>query len=442
MAYQVNKFNGVLQTTVADGTIDSSTDLRFVGKNYAGYGEVQNENFLHLMENFSNTTAPPKAVNGQIWFDSGNRRLKFYDKPADSNSGKWKVAGGAEVSVSQPAGLQTGEFWWDSAAKQLYAWSGTQYVLVGPAASPELGSSAVATDTIKDNKTPVADTHAIIKIIAGGEVVAIVNALEDFAPAASTGLQANFPIIHRGITLMNTPGSGQTSSEYRFWGTASNADKLGGYASTDFVRVGVESPFSTTIRFPDVGFYVGTDNDLRVWVENSEDLIIENTINSNMTFRITNGATKNNIAAITLTGIHPGSSSVYSLGLNDNRWSSVYADSLFGNLKDVDGNVAYNGTTKVFTGSFAGNLVASDSTTLINASTKIIGGTGIEHRGNFIGAFQGDLDGTAARSSTLLDYEPSISVPTATDKTSVVVRNSTGQILDQHLAVMHLVQIK
>jgi len=178
MAYQVNKFNGVLQTSVADGTIDSSTDLRFVGKNYAGYGEVQNENFLHLMENFANTSAPPKVVPGQIWYDSGNKKLKFYDGT------KFKVANGAEVSVTQPAGLATGEFWWDSNAKQLYTWSGTQYVLVGPAASPELGSSAIATDTVKDNQTPVADTHAIIKIIAGGEIVAIVNSLEDFIPAS------------------------------------------------------------------------------------------------------------------------------------------------------------------------------------------------------------------------------------------------------------------
>ena len=50
MAYQVDKFNGTFLTSVEDGTIDTTTDIRFVGKNYAGYGEVQNENFLHLLE--------------------------------------------------------------------------------------------------------------------------------------------------------------------------------------------------------------------------------------------------------------------------------------------------------------------------------------------------------------------------------------------------------
>ena len=42
MAYQVIKFNGTFLVSVADGTIDSTTNIRFVGKNYAGYGQVQN----------------------------------------------------------------------------------------------------------------------------------------------------------------------------------------------------------------------------------------------------------------------------------------------------------------------------------------------------------------------------------------------------------------
>lgn len=422
MAYQVNKFNGVLQTTVADGTIDSSTDLRFVGKNYAGYGEVQNENFLHLMENFANTTPPPKAVNGQIWYDSGNKRLKFYDKDLS----KWKLAGGAEVSVSQPSGLQTGEFWWDSAAKQLYAWSGTQYVLVGPAASPELGSSSITADTIKDNKSPVADSHAILKIIAGGEVVGIFNAVEDFVPASSTGLQANFPVIHRGLTLINTPSSGETTSEYRFWGTASNADKLGGYDIDQFVRVGVENPFTSAIKFTDAGFYVGDDSDLRVWVENGEDVIIENKVNTDITLRITNGAVKNNIAIVRSTGIIPGTDSSYNLGSTSAKWGTIYAATLVSNINAADATPAYNGATKIFTGTFKGNVTASDATVLVDATTKIIGAAGIEHQGTFIGSFQGDLNGTASNAQTLLDYSPSITITSGT--TEVPLRDTDGKI--------------
>ena len=102
MAYQVDKFSGAFVTSVADGTIDTTTDLRFIGKNYAGYGEVQNENFLHLLENFANTTAPPKSITGQIWFDTSTNKLKYYD------GSRFKVASGAEASVSAPSGLGHG----------------------------------------------------------------------------------------------------------------------------------------------------------------------------------------------------------------------------------------------------------------------------------------------------------------------------------------------
>ena len=436
MAYQVNNFKGTLQTTVDEGTIDSTTDLRFVGKNYAGYGEVQNENFLHLMENFANTTAPPKVITGQIWYDRGNKKLKFYD----AETGKWKVAGGAEVSATQPAGLAIGEFWWDSSAKQLYAWSGTQYILVGPEASPELGSSAISADTIKDNVTPVANTHAVIKIIAGGEIVAIVNSDAEFTPASDTGLLAKFPKIKQGITLtgVNSAGANATN-DYRFWGTASNALKLNGESAANYILQTAEVPFTQAIKFIDAGFYVGDDSDIRIFVDNSEDAVIENKNNRPITVRISSGATEKNIAifeSITSgptpdqnTGIIPGTSGAYNLGKPTAKWNIVNAVSFVGNLLDNNSAITYNSATRAFTGSFIGNVVSSlNSAVLINASTNIIGADNIEIRGNLFGSLTGDVDGTASNSQRLGAYEPSIAVPTEPNKSSVVVRNSDGEI--------------
>ena len=436
MAYQVNNFKGTLQTTVDEGTIDSTTDLRFVGKNYAGYGEVQNENFLHLMENFANTTAPPKVITGQIWYDRGNKKLKFYD----AETGKWKVAGGAEVSATQPAGLAIGEFWWDSGAKQLYAWSGTQYILVGPEASPELGSSAISADTIKDNVTPVANTHAVIKIIAGGEIVAIVNSDIEFVPAADTGLLAKFPKIKQGITLTgaNSDGANATNA-YRFWGTASNALKLNGESAANYILQTAEVPFTQAIKFIDAGFYVGDDSDIRIFVDNSENAVIENKNNRPITIRISSGATEKNIAifeSITSgpaldqnTGIIPGSSGVYNLGKPTAKWNTVNAVSFLGNLLDNSLAVTYNSATRAFTGSFIGNVVSSlNSAVLINASTNIIGADNIEIRGNLFGSVTGNVDGTASNSQRLGAFDPSITVPVAANKSSVVVRNSDGEI--------------
>ena len=62
MPYIINKTNGQQLTIVQDATADRTTDLIFVGRNYSGYGEIQNENFLKLLENFSNTTPPNNPI--------------------------------------------------------------------------------------------------------------------------------------------------------------------------------------------------------------------------------------------------------------------------------------------------------------------------------------------------------------------------------------------
>ena len=75
MPYTVNKTNSSASPnayTVQDGVVNTQTDLSFIGKGYAGYGESIAENFLHLLENFSNTAAPTKPIIGQLYYDSTN----------------------------------------------------------------------------------------------------------------------------------------------------------------------------------------------------------------------------------------------------------------------------------------------------------------------------------------------------------------------------------
>ena len=58
MAYQINKTDGTIVSTVADGQIDNiSTDITLIGKNYSGFGEVLNENFIKILENFANAVS-------------------------------------------------------------------------------------------------------------------------------------------------------------------------------------------------------------------------------------------------------------------------------------------------------------------------------------------------------------------------------------------------
>jgi hypothetical protein len=412
MAYQVDRFNGTRLVAVEDGTIDTTTDLRFVGKNYAGYGEVQNENFLHLLENFANTTAPPRVISGQIWYDSANKKLKFYD------GARFKLTGGAEVSTTAPAGLVAGEFWWDSSAKQLYTWSGTEFVLVGPEASPDLGSSGVTAQVVKDTTNT---NHTIIRLNSGGKTVAIVSQTE-FTLSSLNPIQ-DFTVIKKGFTLAKTNTNGESSDGYTYWGTASNSARLGGVLASQFVQKG-SIVFDNEIRFLDPGFQVGDQNDLRVRIEGSQSdqAVIENRLGNDITFRITvtDGLDERDVLKIRNSSAVPGNDNSYTLGAAGLRWSEVYAVSFKGNL---EGNVTGNTT-----GVHAGNVTAFDTQVLVNASTKELGFAGATLRGTLFGNVSGNLTGNADNSVKVGGFEPTITLPSITDKTSVPVRDNTGTV--------------
>jgi hypothetical protein len=85
MAYTIIKSNGQVLTTIADGTINTtSTSLGLPGRNYAGYGQALDTNFVHIVENFADTTPPPNPIRGQLWFDTNTNVLKVC--PADGTT--------------------------------------------------------------------------------------------------------------------------------------------------------------------------------------------------------------------------------------------------------------------------------------------------------------------------------------------------------------------
>ena len=100
MAYTVTKTAGTVITTVADGTVDTtSTSLTLIGKNYAGYGIFLNENYVQLLENFSNTTPPTAPLTGQLWYDNVNDILKIYN----SDTNIWKPISSSITSATAPS---------------------------------------------------------------------------------------------------------------------------------------------------------------------------------------------------------------------------------------------------------------------------------------------------------------------------------------------------
>lgn len=404
MAYQVDKFNGTFLVSVDDGTIDTTTDLRFVGKNYAGYGEVQNENFLHLMENFANTSAPPKAVIGQIWYDSGNKKLRFYD------GSRFRTASGAEVGPTAPSGLQQGDFWFDTSAGQLYTWNGTEFVLIGPETPPDLGASAVVSQVVKDT---IGNNHTIVKFQAGGDVISIVSK-DAFTLNSTINPITGFTTIKKGVNLVNTNGTtGVTSTDHYFWGTASNAARLGGYPASEYIRLG-EVAFESEISFKDSGLTIGDQNDLRIRVENGDEPVIENRLGNTITLRIrVSDSDLRNVGIISSTGMIPGTTNFFNLGSTSSRWANIYSTIFTGN---VVGNLTGNTL-----GVHQGNLLASNEVLSFNAATQTF-------IGSFTGTLTGNVIGNITGTSTNALSLNSLVGEQGAVATSVALRDGSGNL--------------
>ena len=322
MAYAIDRYNNTLLTSVEDGTVDQTTDLKFIGKNYAGYGEIQNENFLFLLENFSGANQPSRPISGQVWFDSGTSKLKFYD------GAQWRTTGGAEVGATQPSGLATADFWWDTGNDQLYVYNGTSFILIGPQNAGE-GVTQMQSLEVLDTTSA---TRGIIASVIEDETLFVVSPTQFDLNASQTALIAQgFDRIYKGITLRNTKlaTAGVTSTTDRFHGTATNADKLGGIAAGNFIQTGAgNTVFTSAVETPDTGILIGDSNDLQVKIAaNGYDGIIQNvTNNGTIQLKVTTaGGALTHVGTVVPTGIVPAVDNTFALGTAALSFSNVHA---------------------------------------------------------------------------------------------------------------------
>ena len=211
MAYTINLTNGALFATISDGTINTASSMVLVGKNYAGYGEFLDENFIHLLENGSNTTAPGAPLTGQLWWDSTNGLMKVY------NGTTFKTISASTASATAPTSNVAGDLWYDTVNGQLKVWSGTAFILVGPASSSGQGTSGAIVATVVDSAT--LQDRVILELYAANSIVGIVSSAATFTPQAPI---AGFTNINPGVQLSTTVASGAAT----FYGTALDSQTL------------------------------------------------------------------------------------------------------------------------------------------------------------------------------------------------------------------------
>jgi hypothetical protein len=189
MAYIINKSDGTILLSVQDGELDTSTSLGLLGKNYTGYGEVQNENFVFLLENFANSNPPVRPVKGQTWFNSTINVLNAYTGTT------WVPVGAATPSVTPPPDV-LGAFWLKTTTEQLYVFTETGWELVGPQGVEGFAKTRAESTILKDVDNV---NHAVILFHVNGVVEAICSSAA-FTIALSNTVPGFLNLL-RGITV-------------------------------------------------------------------------------------------------------------------------------------------------------------------------------------------------------------------------------------------------
>jgi hypothetical protein len=334
MAYTINLTDGTIFATIADGTINTSSSMVLVGKNYAGYGEFLNEDVIHLLENSANTTAPGAPLTGQLWWDKSTGLMKVY------TGAVFKTISSTTAQAAAPTNNVTGDLWFDTVNAQLKVWTGTAFLLVGPQFTAGTGVTGAIVDTMTDN---LAGTHVVIKLFVEDDIVGIVSKDAAFLPISPP---SGFTTVRPGITLSTLIGI----QIPLFQGTATNAQTLDGLDSTAFLRRNVnESTTGTLAVLNNTGLSVGANQDARIGVTGTAVSLYNDTPNGNISINVKllgtptdviliNGSTGviNALGTIATPSIaHLGVSGTGNIGESGAAFNTVFAKSTSAQYADV-----------------------------------------------------------------------------------------------------------
>jgi hypothetical protein len=347
MTYTVTTTAGATIATVADGTVNTTaTSLTLIGKNYAGYGIFLNENYVQLLENFSNSTAPTAPLTGQLWYDNVNDILKVYN----AANNVWKPISSAITQATSPSAAisVTGDIWWDTTNAQLKVWSGSAWITIGPTYTSTSGTSGPVTESILDTS---AVSHNVTKFYVSNTVVAILSKDATFTPQTAI---PGFSTIIPGMNLI----SPSTLAGAQFTGATTGASTLGGFSASQFLRSDISQ--TTNYAFGAAGgLTVG--GDLTFDTTSGTAVVAETTSNRNIridvnksgvtTPALTIAASTNTIQvanALTVAGVTTGtflnlSGNVVSTGAVHNALTVNGVTTHSGNIIPSSNNVAYLG---------------------------------------------------------------------------------------------------
>lgn len=221
MAYNLTRTNGTALLTLNDSTADTSTlSINLIGKNYPGYGLLINQNFIKMLENFANATAPISPMVGQLWWDTANNLLKVYLATG------WKTISFSQTSTTQPLNPQIGDMWWDSNNSLLKVYSGISagWISIGPASSLAIPATSFVANTLQDNSSAF---HTVGNLIVNNKLAAIISSDTTAFTLAGGKTIGGLAEIKPGINFTSVAETGMISStNFRLGVYSSNVEMI------------------------------------------------------------------------------------------------------------------------------------------------------------------------------------------------------------------------
>ena len=365
MAYVINKFSGEQLVVLSDGTLDTTTSLGLVGRNYVGYGETQNENFVFLLENFANDSPPSRPLVGQIWFSTTDNTAYSYDGL------QWNPIGSASVSLTTPENTNPGALWLKTPDNQLFVYTGTEWKLIGPESVTGFGSTKARSGTLDDN---TGNPRPVIFLETNGVIFAICTAAA-FTININNTVAGFSNSLFIGINLSSTAKINGSIT-----GNAATADQL----STARLINGV--PFTAT---SDITITANTTNALK-----KGDYIVGSDFNGAVerTWNV-DASSANLIGKIVARNAQGG----FSAG----TITADFVGDLTGNVTATSGISTFN---TVQATQFIGAQLSGNSATATRlATTRTINGVGFDGSANItVTASAGTLTGNSLNTSVTL----------------------------------------
>jgi hypothetical protein len=304
MSYKINKTDGTLLVDLIDGTINTeSSDITLIGRNYKGFGELINENFVKMLENFASSSAPANPLRGQLWYDTSENRLKVYNGTEFSTNG-------IIVSATQP-NLSSGDIWIDSLNNQMKFFDGSDLVLVGPIFTESQGVSGFVTESKLDTQN---QNRTILKFFVGNTLIGVWSAAE-FTPVTSQ-------LISELVSGSNPTGAifkgfNLVDESYKYRGIAFKAESLidnqgSTILAASLLRSDANDTTTGTITINNNdGLIVGASGQGHLTVSSVGDVMLTNVVNAKkIKLRVTNITSVEEAMVITsntrLVQLYPG----------------------------------------------------------------------------------------------------------------------------------------